>query len=778
MPRHLAPKSAFALAALTLSLCLPAVAMLSLAPSAAAADKFWAYGTGQWDVSGNWNPSGWPLAGDGVNLTQSDAINRIVTYNNTANPTAVLNYLIIGAQGAGTMTLDMPNDHTLSVTTEYVGFDWHDKKGVVTQSAGTNNAATLHLGFGEYSDGSYTITGGTLSSSGYQSIGGSGTGRLAIQNGAHVSSTFSYVGRSGSGTVTVDGTASDWTLSAELYVGNFGTGTLNVQNDGQVSNTVGYLGNNTGSSGTATVDGIGSKWVNSSDLYVGNSGTGTLNVRNGGQVSNRSGYLGYNSGTSGTATVDGSRSKWTNSESLHVGNTGTGTLKIQNGGEASDTYGYLGYESGSSGTATVDGSGSKWTNSQGLYVGIYGNGTLNVKNGGQVSCVYGYVGCATSVLSKVTVDGSGSQLNCTGGTLMVGSFGGESRGKGSVTVQNGGQLTVPGTIVLFSACSLNILSGGIVSTNYLSRMSGSTFNWVNGTLNFTRQLSVGDTGSLGTSVTLGAGRILNVTEGTYLLTGSSLTLSGGNFTTDSIVIGYLGGTFNWTSGTLGITGAGGLTVGSTGPLGASLTLGAGKVLNVTNTTTLQAGSALTLSGGSLTTGSLVNSGGILTVNDATLLAGTITNTGTIRGRGDISGAITNNAGGIVAPGASPGILTVDAITFATGSTLQIELGGTARGTEYDVLAASGTVALQSGSALAVTLINSYVPQWRDEFDILDFAGLSGEFGTRSLPALGGNLEWDISGLYTTGTITVVPEPATLALVLVGVAGTLLRRRRR
>ena len=159
-------------------------------------------------------------------------------------------------------------------------------------------------------------------------------------------------------------------------------------------------------------------------------------------------------------------------------------------------------------------------------------------------------------------------------------------------------------------------------------------------------------------------------------------------------------------------------------------------------------------------------------------ATTITNTGTIRGRGDINGVITNNAGGIVAPGESPGILTVDAITFASGSSLQIELGGTARGTEYDVLAASGTLTMQSGSSLAVTLIDGYVPQGDDEFDILDFAGLSGEFSTRSLPQLGTGLSWDTSDLYTGGTITVAPEPATLGLVAVGVAGTILRRRRK
>jgi len=187
--------------------------------------------------------------------------------------------------------------------------------------------------------------------------------------------------------------------------------------------------------------------------------------------------------------------------------------------------------------------------------------------------------------------------------------------------------------------------------------------------------------------------------------------------------------------------------------------------------TVQAGGDMTV------TGDLANSG-ILTVNDAMLSAATITNTGTIRGRGDINGAITNNAGGIVAPGASPGILTVDAITFAGGSTLEIELGGLARGTEYDVLAANGTVTMQSGSTLGVTLINGFVPQGGETFDIMEFAGVSGEFGTLSLPVLGGGLSWDTSDLYTGGTILVAPEPATLAMVAMGAVAMVVRRRRR
>ena len=59
---------------------------------------------------------------------------------------------------------------------------------------------------------------------------------------------------------------------------------------------------------------------------------------------------------------------------------------------------------------------------------------------------------------------------------------------------------------------------------------------------------------------------------------------------------------------------------------------------------------------------------------------------------------------------------------------------------------------------------------------MDFGGRSGEFGTLSLPALGGGLSWDTSGLYAGGTIVVAPEPASAAILLAGVAWAFLRRR--
>jgi autotransporter-associated beta strand protein len=146
----------------------------------------------------------------------------------------------------------------------------------------------------------------------------------------------------------------------------------------------------------------------------------------------------------------------------------------------------------------------------------------------------------------------------------------------------------------------------------------------------------------------------------------------------------------------------------------------------------------------------------------------------LKGGGRVLGDLV--VGGTVSPGESPGILSVEDITLAAGSILNMELGGTVRGGGYDALVSSGDVVLQNGSTLSVSLISNFVPEMGDEFDVLDFSSLSGRFTTINLPALGGGLSWSTDELYLDGTIGVTPEPATLALLGLGIVGVLCRRR--
>ncbi len=59
----------------------------------------------------------------------------------------------------------------------------------------------------------------------------------------------------------------------------------------------------------------------------------------------------------------------------------------------------------------------------------------------------------------------------------------------------------------------------------------------------------------------------------------------------------------------------------------------------------------------------------------------------------------------------------------------------------------------------------------DSFQLFTFQQFQGEFDSIQLPALSSGMQWDTSGLMTTGTITAVavPEPSTLLLMLLGMS---------
>ncbi len=139
----------------------------------------------------------------------------------------------------------------------------------------------------------------------------------------------------------------------------------------------------------------------------------------------------------------------------------------------------------------------------------------------------------------------------------------------------------------------------------------------------------------------------------------------------------------------------------------------------------------------------------------------------IKGNGSVLGSMS--VLGTVQPGESPGILNTDDVTFASGSMLDIELAGTTPGLLYDVLNSTGAISLQDGSELKLSLLNGYTPNEGDAFDIMNFGSLSGVFTTYDLPVLPGGESWDLDDLYQNGTLSVVPEPAALAMLLTTLA---------
>jgi hypothetical protein len=131
----------------------------------------------------------------------------------------------------------------------------------------------------------------------------------------------------------------------------------------------------------------------------------------------------------------------------------------------------------------------------------------------------------------------------------------------------------------------------------------------------------------------------------------------------------------------------------------------------------------------------------------------------------------------VAPGSSPGVFLIDGNYTQDGiGSLQIEIAGYTRGSQYDALV-TNSIATFAGT-LSVSLTSGFSPVAGDQFDILDWGTRSGTFSTLQLAALPNGLTWDTSRLYTLGILQVaVPEPGGMLMLLPGIGAMVLRRRR-
>jgi hypothetical protein len=185
---------------------------------------------------------------------------------------------------------------------------------------------------------------------------------------------------------------------------------------------------------------------------------------------------------------------------------------------------------------------------------------------------------------------------------------------------------------------------------------------------------------------------------------------------------------------------------------------------------------LNLNGHDLTksgTGTMVINGALNTGGGSVMMAA-----GIVGGSGEVVGDLSNTAG-TLAPGNSPGAITVNGdYTQGEAGSLLIEIAGTEPLTEHDRLIVTGTAGL--AGSLDIALLNGFEPALGDSFSIFEFDSINGTFGDINLPVLDGGLAWNTSSLYSSGSLSVVPEPATLTLssfVVLMVASSCSRRPR-
>ncbi len=194
----------------------------------------------------------------------------------------------------------------------------------------------------------------------------------------------------------------------------------------------------------------------------------------------------------------------------------------------------------------------------------------------------------------------------------------------------------------------------------------------------------------------------------------------------------------------------------------------------------------------LNDGTLTNYGTLTNNGSVTLLGfSVLTNNGALNGHGTVFGNLAD--AGILAPGNSAGVLTVDGDVVKTGGSLQIELGGVFDGggdkslTEFDWLDITGNLDLVG--SLDVQFINGFTLNnlysfkiiniggtLTGQFDSLDEGGIVGNFGGADLfiTYLGG----DGNDVVLYNNFSAVPEPGSVGLVMLGIGLMMIRRRRR
>ncbi len=724
-------------------------------------------------TGGSWNND----AGNGFGVGASGTGTLTISGGTVTNSAITTSYIGINDGGIGTVTVEGSGRWVNEGPTALFVGTGNGSSGTLNISEqGYVSSYNSIIGSGVGSSGTVDVSGGTWSN--YQvNVGSDGTGDLTI-SGGEVSDTNGFLGygATGVGTATVSG--GSWVNSEELFVGMDGKGTLTISG-GLVQDAFGSVGEHAGSVGSVVVN--SGSWITSGGMpvtggvptvIIGNLGTGTLEI-NGGLVEDGIGLIGYGDSSSGTVTVTGGT--WSNiaavpsgsavpDVSILIGGLGDGTLNLSGDGVV-ESLGVVGLAMapGSSGTLKIGNGTTTGTLTAPMIVGGAGTAKLIFDHNREV---YRF---SPDIAGSVNVyqNGSGNTVfaqsqTYTGNTIVNnGVLATQSLAYSSVTVNGGyfspgtarhatsitvGGLDLNGGILLFDLGAPDS-SDEIISTTAATISTSSSFFFNNNDFEagtFTLISGVENGFNLNflsyTSNISGLNGTFSVVGSDLLFTATATSPSGlldnqaGTVKTDAfqVTFGNMTGPDGAENIVTSLDFAPDGTLTLNGPL--SITQG---TFNVASGTGVILGKYPVQTPGDFqkTGQGLLNLlanmfvGGNAYINEGTLSVNGTLEAGNVlielgawlKGSGFILGNVFNS--GVVAPGNSPGTLTINGnFTQSSGGTLQIEV---ASPTVFDRLIVSGNA--QLAGQLQVLSFGSYKFKYGQQFAFLQAGSISGEF---------------------------------------------------
>jgi len=549
-----------------------------------------------------------------------------------------------------------------------------------------------------------------------------GTG--AVAKNVNVGDTFFDIGTLrvvDSGTLTV---GVDPTLAGNLIIANDGIGSAVFRDDAVVTDFNGTIGN--------LADGLGdvlvrdnAVWTNNNNLFVadaggGANGAGSLDIQDVAKVTAGRIVVGRQTNSIGRVDVSGTYMAGSSDYNLTsggdtvIGGSGEGHMDIHDGGRVNtNVRGIIGDNSDGTGVVRVgtDGPNSEsfWrigpdpgpitaSNTVGsersnsgivgnvpdgvapvLIVGRDGNGTLNIHDGGLVFVDSGngdtFIGRNAGSMGRVSIDGTGT------GAFMGNGFSSDSTLK-TRSVFVGGTGAGPG-----GDGALRLTNNGTLAASNLTVWGPGTGN--KGLLEVDHSYIItGTDGMSATNITFDGGRLRFLDDTTF----SNNAVLGTTQMEDGVFVDTNGTTSTLT----GIfSGGGELTKRDTGTL------------------------IIPVGTDELYTGDTVVHEGLLLIDGSVAADARVQVDGTLGGIGTIGGNLHNN--GVVAPGDSPGTLTVlGNYTQTSTADFSAEVGGLNSGVDSDLLTMGGTGSLDG--SIHVIRINNFNPVPGDRVTVLNADG--------------------------------------------------------